>query len=71
MEPESKQIEKFDPKKWAKRNCRTCSGDGELRVHVKNPVTGRVEPKSNNIEIRPCGCAIKRYQRSLQAKEQK
>ncbi len=54
----------FDPAKYAKRNCRTCGGTGLVRVHMKNPATGKVNPKDKNLETRPCGCALRKYQKA-------
>lgn len=54
----------FKPAEWAKKNCKTCGGTGFIRVHMKNPATHQVRPKDNNIETRPCGCAIRRYQKA-------
>lgn len=61
-----KAQEEFEPSKFAKKNCRLgCGGRGWLRVHMA--INRKVVPKDNNIEHKPCGCAIRRYKKKLQA----
>ena len=61
---ETKKPVMFDPARFAKKNCRNCNGTGVIRVHMKNPATGKVNPKDNNLEQRACGCAIRKYQKA-------
>lgn len=58
-----KAQEEFEPSKYAKKKCRNCNGKGWIRVHVN--VKGKVVPKDNNIEHKPCDCAISRYKKKL------
>jgi hypothetical protein len=51
----------FDPRKYAKRSCKSCRGGGIIQKHRKNPATGKVEPSANNIALIPCGCTTKRF----------
>jgi hypothetical protein len=61
---ETKKPVMFEPAKFAKKNCRNCGGTGVIRVHMKNPATGKVNPKDRNLETRPCGCALRKYQKA-------
>ena len=58
--PEEKD-ELIDPRSYARPTCSLCKGNGYLRIHVRNPMTGKVVPKDNNTELKTCGCALKRY----------
>jgi hypothetical protein len=58
-----RRLAEFEPSKFAKKSCRNCGGTGWLRVHTK--IDGKVTPKDNNLEHRPCGCALQRYKKHL------
>jgi hypothetical protein len=49
----------FNPAGFARKSCKTCGGSGILRLHAKT--NGVVIPKNNQIDYKPCGCAVKKY----------